>query len=67
MRSSGVMSDRDRFRGTGASSLDVGGGRDFVAGLEVVVVGRDDVDDSGVCGGDGEGRARLVELTEAMD
>jgi len=61
------MSDRDRFRGTGASSLDVGGGRDFVAGLGVVIVGRDDVEDSGVCDGDGDGRSRLVELTEAMD
>jgi len=46
------MSDRDRFRGATLSSLDVGGGRDFAGGLEVVVVvGRDDVEDSGVCEG----------------
>jgi hypothetical protein len=36
-RSSGVMSDRDRFRGAVPSSLDVGAGRDFAADLEVVV------------------------------
>jgi hypothetical protein len=60
------MADLDRFRGVGASSL-VGGRRDFVAGLEVVVVGRGDMGDSGVCDGEGDGRAWLVELTEAMD
>lgn len=61
------MPDRDRFRGVGASSLDVGGGRDFAAGFEEVVVGRDDVEDSGVCDGEGDGKAWLVELTEVMD
>ena len=66
LRSSAVMSERDRFRGAGLSSLDVGGGRDFAADLEVVAAGRDDVEDSGVCDGEGDGRARLAELTEAM-
>jgi hypothetical protein len=41
----------------------------LVAGLEVVVVERDDVEDSdsGVCDGEGNGRAWFVELMEAMD
>jgi len=63
LRSSGVMSDRDRFRGMSSSSLDVGGGRDFAGGLEVVVVvGRDDVEDSGVSEGEGDGRVRLAAM-----
>jgi len=66
LRSSAVMSDRDRFRGAPRSSLDVGAGRDFAAGLEVVVDGRDDVEDAGVPEGDGEGRARSEELTVAI-
>ena len=63
LRSSGVMFDRDRFRGVTSSSLDVGGGRDFAGGFEVVVVvGRDDVEDSGVSEGEGEGRVRLAAM-----
>lgn len=58
MRSSVVISERDRFRGA-ASSLDVGAGR-----LEEVDEEGDDGDDSG-CWYDGDdGRARLEELTE---
>jgi hypothetical protein len=57
------MPDRDRFLGASPSSLDVGGGRDFAGGLEVVVViGRDDEEDSGVWDGEGDGRGLLVAM-----
>jgi len=46
--------------------LDVGAGRDFAAGLEKVVGGSDDVEDSGVCDGEGDGRARSVVLMVAI-
>ena len=63
MRSSGVISERDRFRGAAPSSLDVGAGRDLAGGLEVVDEEGGDGDDSGDWHGD-DGRARLEALTE---
>jgi len=67
LRSSGVMTDRDRFRGAVLSWLDVGAGRDFAGGLEVGVDGRDGMGASEECDGDGDGRARSEVLTVAMD
>jgi hypothetical protein len=67
LRSSGVMPVRDRFRGAAPSWLDVGAGRDFAAGLEVVVDGRDGMESSEECDGDGDGRARSEVSTVAMD
>jgi hypothetical protein len=46
--------------------LDVGAGRDFAAGLEVVVDGRDGMEASEECDGDGDGRARSEVSTVAM-
>lgn len=45
--------------------MDVGAGRDFAAGLEVVVDERDGEGDER--DGDGDGRARSEELKEAID
>lgn len=69
LRSSGVMPDRDRFRGAVSSWLDVGAGRDFAGGLEVVVDVGDGTGVSEECDGDGDGdgRARSEVLTEAID
>jgi hypothetical protein len=69
LRSSGVMTDRDRFRGAVLSWLDVGAGRDFAGGLEVAVDGRDGMGASEECDGDGDGdgRARSEVLTVAMN
>jgi len=67
LRSSGVMSDRDRFRGAEPSWLDVGAGRDFAAGLEVVVDERDGMGASEECDGDGDGRVKSEELAVAMN
>ena len=64
MRSSAVISVRDRFRGAAPSSLDVGAGRDLAGGLEVVDEGGDDGEDSGGWHGCDDGRARLEALTE---
>lgn len=60
MRSSVVMSERDRFRGAAPSS-DVGAGRDLAGGLEVVDEGDDGVDSDGWHGCD-DRRARLEAL-----
>ena len=55
---------RDRFRGAAPSSLDVGAGRDFAGGLEVVDEEGDDGEDSDGWHGCDDGRARLEALTE---
>ena len=55
---------RDRFRGAGLSSLDVGAGRDLAGGLEVVDEGGDDGEDSDGWHGCEDGRARLGALME---
>jgi hypothetical protein len=47
--------------------LYVGAGRDFAAGLEVVVDERDGEGDPEERDGDGDGRARSEELTGAID
>lgn len=62
MRSSVLISERDRFRGAASSSLDVGAGRDLAGGLEVEDE-EGDGDDSGGWHGD-DGRARSETLTE---
>ena len=69
LRSSGVMTVRDRFRGAALSWSDVGAGRDFAGGLEVGVDGRDGMGPSEECDGDGDGdgRARSDVLTVDMD
>ena len=61
LRSSVVISDRERFRGAAPSSLEVGAGRDFAGGLVVVVGGRDDVEDSGEHVDEGDGETRSAE------